>query len=113
MHNNDVEFLHNNNIKSLHNNNHIVIELLVNNHPGVMSHITGLFSRRAFNLEGILCGSIGDGSKSKMYLLVKNDTFLEQIIKQVRKLHDVLDIEVYKNYDESIFRNPERFLNIE
>ena len=114
MHDNNINFLHNNNdIKSLHNNNHIAIELLVNNHPGVMSHITGLFSRRAFNLEGILCGSIGDGSKSKMYLLVKNDTFLEQIIKQVRKLHDVLDIEVYKNYDESIFRNPERFLNIE
>jgi len=113
MHNNNFKSRHNNN-NFLHNNNsHIVIELLVNNHPGVMSHITGLFSRRAFNLEGILCGSIGDGSKSKMYLLVKNDTFLEQIIKQVRKLHDVLDIEVYANYDESIFRNPERFLNIE
>lgn len=115
MHNNNkIKITHNNKqIEILHNNSHIVIELLVNNHPGVMSHITGLFSRRAFNLEGILCGSIGDGSKSKMYLLVKNDTFLDQIVKQVRKLHDVLDIEIYENYDESIFRNPERFLNIE
>ena len=95
------------------NNNHIIIELLVNNHPGVMSHITGLFSRRAFNLEGILCGSVGDGSKSKMYLLVQDDAFLEQVIKQVRKLYDVLSIDIHNDYEESVFKNPQRFLNIE
>ena len=54
-----------------------IIELIVNNHPGVMSHITGLFTRRAFNLEGILCGKIEDGSKSRMYLLVNDDDRLE------------------------------------
>ena len=32
-----------------------VLELRVRNHPGAMSHITGLFARRAFNLEAILC----------------------------------------------------------
>jgi hypothetical protein len=31
-----------------------VLELDVNNHPGVMSHVVGLFSRRAYNVEGIL-----------------------------------------------------------
>ncbi|MGL5352690.1 MAG: ACT domain-containing protein, partial [Clostridium sp.] len=55
------------------NTDFYVIELLVRNHPGVMSHITGLFARRAYNLEGILCGEVGDGSTSKIYLLVKND----------------------------------------
>ncbi|MEQ8156834.1 MAG: acetolactate synthase small subunit [Clostridiaceae bacterium] len=89
---------------------YLVIELLVNNHPGVMSHITGLFARRAFNLEGILCGEIGDGSKSRMYLLVKDDAFLEQIIKQLKKLYDVLKVEVHEDYEEIIFRNPEMFL---
>lgn len=53
------------------NTNFYLIELHVRNHSGVMSHITGLFARRAFNLEGILCAQIGDGSTSKMYLLVK------------------------------------------
>ena len=31
-----------------------IVKLMVKNHPGAMSHITGLFSRRGFNLEGIL-----------------------------------------------------------
>ncbi len=49
----------------------INIELTVNNHPGVMSHITGLFSRRAYNLEGILCSSLTDDrTHSTVSLLV-------------------------------------------
>ena len=80
-----------------------IIELIVNNHPGVMSHITGLFARRAFNLEGILCGEIEDGSKSRMYLLVNDDDRLEQIIKQIEKLYDVLGITVREDYDHTIF----------
>ena len=48
----------------------VIVELLVNNHAGVMSHITGLFSRRAFNLDGILCGAVEDGSRSRMFLMV-------------------------------------------
>ncbi len=80
-----------------------IIELIVNNHPGVMSHITGLFARRAFNLEGILCGEIEDGSKSRMYLLVKDDDRLEQIIKQIEKLYDVLEVTVREDYDHTIF----------
>lgn len=87
------------------NNEHLVIELLVRNHPGTMSHITGLFARKAFNLEGILCGQIGDGSTSCMYLLVKNDDFVEQIIKQLKKLYDVLEVKFHKDYDYSVFNN--------
>jgi acetolactate synthase I/III small subunit len=37
-----------------------VLELLVQNRPGVMVHVAGLFARRAFNLEGILCGPLRD-----------------------------------------------------
>lgn len=86
-------------------NEHYVIELKVRNHPGTMSHITGLFARKAFNLEGILCGQIDDGSTSRVYLLVKNDDFLEQIIKQLRKLYDVLDVTLHNDYDCSVFSN--------
>lgn len=81
----------------------IVIELTVNNHPGVMSHITGLFARRAFNLEGILCGRVGDGSTSKIYLLVNRDERLDQIIKQVNKLYDVLDFKLHEDFNSALF----------
>jgi acetolactate synthase-1/3 small subunit len=69
-----------------------------------MYHITGLFSRRAFNLEGILCGQLGDGTTSQIYLLVKADQSLEQIMKQLNKLHDVLEVSLLENYDHSIFQ---------
>jgi len=94
------------------NSEYYVIELLVNNHAGVMSHINGLFARRAFNLEGILCGKIGDGSRSKMYLLVDNDDFLVQIVKQLSKLYDVLEVKVHDDFDISVFNDFEALLKI-
>jgi acetolactate synthase-1/3 small subunit len=87
-----------------------VIELTVNNHAGVMSHITGLFSRRAFNLEGILCGQIGDSDKSRMYLLVNKDERLDQIIKQCEKLYDVLNVTEREDYDHTIFNRLHEFI---
>jgi len=80
-----------------------VIELRVNNHPGVMSHVTGLFSRRAFNIEGILCGPVGDGSTSRMYLLVNEDERLPQVVKQLEKLYDVIEVCVLEDFDRSVF----------
>jgi len=80
-----------------------VIELKVNNHPGVMSHVTGLFSRRAFNIEGILCGPVGDGSTSRMILLVNEDERLRQVVKQLEKLYDVLEVAVRRDFDCSVF----------
>ncbi|MDD4920964.1 MAG: ACT domain-containing protein [Bacteroidales bacterium] len=87
-----------------------VIELLVHNHPGVMSHITGLFSRRGYNLEGILCGSIGEGTTSIMYLLVKENQQLIQIVNQLEKLHDVLDLKLHPEYDHSVFYTIDKLL---
>ena len=71
-----------------------IIELKVRNHPGAMSHITGLFARRGFNLEGIVCGPVGDGAQSRMVLLVNGDRRLEQMQKQLEKLYDVLEVSV-------------------
>lgn len=67
-----------------------VIELRVRNHPGAMSHITGLFARRAFNLDAIVCVPVGDGATSRMLLLVSDEPRLEQVERQLAKLHDVL-----------------------
>jgi len=69
-----------------------ILELRVRNHPGVMSHITGLFARRAFNLEAILCVPVGDGAESRMLLLVADTPRLEQIRLQLGRLHDVLAV---------------------
>ena len=69
-----------------------VLRLLVRNHPGVMSHVCGLFARRAFNVEGIVCLPVGDGTRSVILLVVNEDERLEQLIRQLRKLEDVLEI---------------------
>jgi len=90
-----------------------VINLKVRNHPGVMYHITGLFSRRAFNLEGILCGQLEDGTTSQIYLLVKADQSLEQIMKQLNKLYDVLEVSLMKNYNRSLFMRIHDLINAE
>jgi len=69
-----------------------VLDVLVNNHPGVMSHVCGLFSRRAFNVEAILCLPQDGGGESRIWLLVNEDDRLEQMIRQMRKLQDVHDV---------------------
>ena len=69
-----------------------VLDVLVNNHPGVMSHVCGLFSRRAFNVEAILCLPTDGGEESRIWLLVNEDDRLEQMIRQMRKLQDVHDV---------------------
>lgn len=87
-----------------------VIELRVNNHAGVMSHITGLFSRRAFNIEGILCGPIGDGKTSRVFLLVDEDDRLPQVLKQIEKLYEVLEVTLRDDYDRSVFNRLHEFV---
>ncbi|SES88750.1 acetolactate synthase, small subunit [Natronincola peptidivorans] len=83
----------------------VIIQLTVNNHPGVMSNITGLFTRRAFNLEGILCGRLQNTKTSRMYLLLNNDDRVEQIIKQLKKLYDVLEVSICEDCDYNSFDN--------
>ncbi len=78
----------------------MVLELKVNNHPGVMSHICGLFSRRAYNLEGIVCVPVEAGDVSRMWLQVNEDLKLEQVVKQLLKLPDVLSVEQHADGHE-------------
>jgi acetolactate synthase-1/3 small subunit len=86
----------------------VVLELTVNNHPGVMSHICGLFSRRAFNVEGILCMPIGAGEQSRIWLRVNADHRLEQMVKQLLKLEDVLNVRRH-GADHEVFVRLEEF----
>jgi acetolactate synthase-1/3 small subunit len=86
----------------------VVLELTVNNHPGVMSHICGLFARRAFNVEGILCMPIGTGAQSRIWLRVPDDHRLEQMLKQLRKLEDVISVQRH-GADHEVFVRLEEF----
>ena len=85
-----------------------VLEIDVNNHAGVMSHVVGLFSRRAYNVEGILVLPVGDGRQSRIWLLVNEDQRLAQMMKQVGKLEDVMAIRRH-NADHAVFQDLESF----
>nr|CAA6819888.1 MAG: Acetolactate synthase small subunit (EC [uncultured Thiotrichaceae bacterium] len=75
--------------------NQSVLRLTVKNHPGVMSHVCGLFTRRSYNLEGIMVRPLQrtKSEHSRMWLLVNEEDKLEQIISQTSKLVDVMDVE--------------------
>lgn len=85
-----------------------VLELEVNNHAGVMSHVVGMFSRRAYNVEGIVCMPVGSGRTSRIWLLVSEDERLEQMVKQVMKLEDVLSVRRHGG-DHEVFGRLEVF----
>ena len=85
-----------------------VLEIDVNNHAGVMSHVVGLFSRRAFNVEGILCMPVGSGATSRIRLSVNEDARLEQMIKQLEKLEDVLAVRRH-GAEHEVFERLEQF----
>ena len=85
-----------------------ILEIDVNNHPGVMSHVVGLFSRRACNVEGILCLPVGDGRQSRIWLLVNEDQRLPQMIRQVEKLEDVSAVRRH-HADHAVFTDLEAF----
>ena len=85
-----------------------VLEIDVNNHPGVMSHVIGLFSRRTYNVEGILCLPVGDGTRSRIWLLVNEDARLSQMMKQAEKLEDVIAVRRH-HADHAVFSELEDF----
>ena len=85
-----------------------VLELTVRNHPGVLSHVCGLFARRAFNVEGVLCLPVGDGARSRIWLLVAADERLEQLTRQLGKLQDVREVRRH-GADHEVFLRLEAF----
>ncbi|MFI5357154.1 MAG: ACT domain-containing protein [Opitutales bacterium] len=82
----------------------VVLELVVRNHPGTMSHVTGLFARRAFNLDAIVCVPLGDGATSRILLLVPDQPRLNHIEKQLARLYDVLSVRERPDLDIAFFQ---------
>lgn len=70
-----------------------VLSLLVENNPGVTSHISGLFSRRGYNIDSFSSGVTADPRFTRITIVASGDEhILEQIEKQLAKLEDVVDI---------------------
>jgi len=73
--------------------NQHVVSALVENRAGTLSRVSGLFSRRGFNIDSLTVGETDDPSISRMTIAVSgNDAVLEQIIKQLGKLVDVIAV---------------------
>ncbi len=81
-----------------------VFQLLVDNTSGVLSRISGLFSRRGYNIESITAGVTADPRFTRITIVTSgDDEILDQIEKQVAKLVDVRDIKELKPED-SVYR---------
>ena len=81
-----------------------VFQLLVDNTSGVLSRISGLFSRRGYNIESITAGVTADPRFTRITIVTSgDDEILDQIEKQVEKLVDVRDIKELKA-DSSVNR---------
>ena len=69
------------------------LSVLVENKPGVLSHVAGLFSRRAFNISSLAVGPTEDQSVSRMTIVVDGaSTPVDQVAKQLDKLVRVLKV---------------------
>lgn len=81
-----------------------VFSLLVDNHPGVLSRISGLFSRRGYSIDSISAGVTADPRFTRITIVASGDELiLAQIEKQVYKLEEVRVVKVLKPED-SVYR---------
>ncbi|MCE5315048.1 MAG: acetolactate synthase small subunit [Armatimonadota bacterium] len=72
------------------------ITVLVENKPGVLARVSGLFARRGFNIESLAVSITDDPTVSRMTIVVSGDApTLEQINKQTDKLIDVIKVVDY------------------
>lgn len=69
------------------------ISVLVENQAGVLNRITGLFSRRAFNIDSLAVGVTDDPTISRITIIVDSgNSVVEQVEKQLNKLIEVIKV---------------------
>ncbi|MCL5269166.1 MAG: acetolactate synthase small subunit [bacterium] len=70
-----------------------LVTCLVENHPGVLARISGMFSSRGYNIESLAVGTTHDPSISRITIACRgDDRIIEQILKQLSKLIDVIRV---------------------
>lgn len=81
-----------------------VLSIMVKNHAGVLSRITGLFTRRGYNIDSLSVGVTEDPTISRMTVVVSGDEYIiDQITKQVSKLVEVIGLSELKE-ESSVYR---------
>lgn len=66
------------------------VELLVANHYGVLNRITGLYSRRGYNIDSLNVNETADPELSRMLIVSRGDEYVQnQVVRQLEKLYDV------------------------
>ncbi|MBQ5311426.1 MAG: acetolactate synthase small subunit [Oscillospiraceae bacterium] len=71
------------------------ISVLVENHAGVLSRVSGLFARRGFNIDSLAVGVTGDPAVSRITIVADGDEHTaQQIEKQLNKLVDTIKVRV-------------------
>jgi len=69
------------------------LAVLVENQPGVLSHVAGLFARRGYNIESLAVGETEDNTISRITLVVDGDEkVIEQVTKQLNKQVEVIKV---------------------
>lgn len=78
--------------------NRKVLSVLVDNTSGVLNRVAGLFSRRGYNIDSLTVGVTENPKYSRMTIVVTgDDDILEQIVKQIEKLVDVISVKVLED----------------
>lgn len=81
-----------------------ILSILVENTAGVLSRVSGLFSRRGYNIDSLSAGITTDPNYTRMTVVCRgDDLILEQITRQVEKLEDVLSVKALRD-DQSVTR---------
>ena len=88
----------------MNHTNKRILSILVENTAGVLSRVSGLFSRRGYNIDSLSAGITTDPNYTRMTVVCRgDDLILEQITRQVEKLEDVLSVKVLRD-DQSVTR---------
>ena len=79
-----------------------IISILMENEAGALSRVAGLFSARGYNIESLTVAPTEDASLSRMTLVTRgSEDVIEQIIKQLNKLIDALDVRINSDFAEA------------
>lgn len=77
-----------------------IISLLLENQPGALSRVVGLFSQRGYNIESLTVSPTDDETLSRLNITTTSDEMqLEQIQKQLHKLIDVLKVQEVTEFE--------------
>ena len=86
-------------------NNKFVIAVYVDNRFGVLTRVTSMFTRRGFNIDTLTVGETESPEYSRITISLSGDGYAkEQLLNQLRKLHNVKKLEILDDEEQIIKR---------